>query len=62
MCDFIRIKLNQLFVASGVVEDIARVHALAIDFDLWRHLPHMSISQAVMLSTCVYVCVCVCEW
>jgi hypothetical protein len=44
-------------VASGVVEDIARVHALAIDFDLWRHLPHMSISQAVMLSTCVYVCV-----
>ena len=47
-------------MASGIVEDTARVHALAVDFDPWRHLSHMSVLQTVMLWTCVCVCVCVC--
>jgi len=41
-------------VTLGTVEDITRVHALAIDFDPWLQWSRMSISQTAVLLT--YVC------
>lgn len=55
MYDLIWIELDQLFVTLGIVEDITRVHALAIDFDPWLQQSRMSISQTAMLLT--YICV-----